>query len=86
MDIKEALRMVEAENSYFGIEEDSNERFAAALMAFKGLHSLIAGQHSPSTTLDHIKSDHLTCLLRLIGREFQEVLNSRLEGGKWKTN
>lgn len=86
MNIEEALRLVEAENNYFSIEEDSNERFAAALLAFKGLDSLIAGQYSPTATLDHIKSDHLTCLLRLIGREFQEVLNSRLEGGKWKTN
>jgi hypothetical protein len=86
MDIEEALRLTDLEKSYFGVELDDNERFAAALMAFKGLDSLIAGQGSPTATLEHIKTDHFSCLLKLIGREFQEVLNSRLEGGRWKTN
>jgi hypothetical protein len=86
MNIEEALRLADLENSYFGIEEDANERLASALMAFKAINGLLAGHNSPAATLEHVKIDHFSCLLRLVGREFQEVLNSRLEGGKWKTN
>ncbi len=86
MTLEEALRLTEAENSYFNADEDNNERLASALMAFKALDSLVAGQSSPATTLEHVKSDHLSSLLRLIGREFEEVLKGRQEGGLWKTN
>jgi Trk K+ transport system NAD-binding subunit len=85
MNIDEALRLAEAQNTSFGIEEDNNERFANALMAFRAVDSLLSSG-TPRSTLENVRIDDFSMLLRLIGHEFQEVLNSRLEGGRWKTN
>jgi hypothetical protein len=86
MNMKATIGLSEAHHTaYFSAQEDPNERFEDTLAAYRAVTGLISGQILGSN-LEHIKSDDLNSLLRLIGHEFEQVLNSRKEGVSWKTN
>ncbi len=78
MTIEHTSRLADRSRTYFTDSNEPQDRFENALAAFRALDGLLCGQMLGGH-LDHVSADDFISLLRLVGREFQEVHNAQAE-------